>query len=332
MKDLMNIHIDHGSLIPKYRQIINLISDAVDSGAMKSGDPLPSINVLMDRFNLSRDTVFKSYQELKQRGLVESIPGKGYFIREAKTKVLLFLDKYSPFKEGLYNSMRQNLPENFSIDLYFHHYNIDVFENVLKSGLSRYHKFVVMSINHPKTPAILKDLKKGSLLMLDVIHGAPEHLPAVYQEFEFSFYNCLVEASDLLKKYREVVFVLRPETDHPSESATAFENFCRDFEIKAKVIPQLDNEEILKDKAYIVVSDDDLVRIVEKSKIKHYRLGQDIGIISYNDTPVKKVIAEGITVISSDFPEMGKEVAKFLMEPVFFHKQIPTRLITRSSL
>ncbi|MGC9344517.1 MAG: GntR family transcriptional regulator [Bacteroidales bacterium] len=326
------INIDHGSSIPKYRQIINQIYDALNAGQLKPGQSLPSVNLLIEELKLSRDTVFKAYQELKRSGIIESIPGKGYFIRDSRTKILLFLDKYSPFKEGLYNAMRSDLSENYSIDLYFHHYNIDVFENVLQSGLSRYNFFIVMSIDHPGASAILNNLRRKNVLILDVVHGAPPELPSVYQEFEFAFYSCLEEVKFKLEKYKELVFVLRPETDHPIESAKAFKNFCCANEIKSKVVSSLKVENISRETAYIVVSDDDLVMIVEKARSESMILGKDIGIISYNDTPVKKVIGEGITVISTDFPEMGKQVAKFIKGPFMIRKKIPTRLIMRNSL
>lgn len=328
----IKIHIDHNSSIPKYRQIVRQVSDAAGSGKVSAGDPLPSVNELILSLDISRDTAFKAYENLKNLGIIEAFPGKGYFIRNVRTRVLLFLDKYSPFKEGLYNSLRKNLPANFSIDLYFHHYNIKVFADVLTNAVGRYNFFVIMSFDHKGITDILQKMDKNKVLMLDVTHRAPEFLSMIYQDFRNSFYECLVEAVKSLKQYREVIYVLRPETHHPVESAEAFQNFCSDYHIKGKTISELVEEQIKKNFAYIVVSDDDLVMIIEKASKKKFRLGVDIGLISYNDTPVKKVIAEGITVISTDFIEMGKSVATYLLNPGRVNKRIPTRLIRRKSL
>jgi DNA-binding transcriptional regulator YhcF (GntR family) len=326
------LKVDHDSSIPKYRQIINQIEDAAGSGLIKPGDSLPSVNELIRELELSRDTVFKAYEHLKKRGLIESIQSKGYFVRKVVIRVLLFLDKYSPFKEGLYNSMRGELPENYSIDLYFHHYNIDVFHNVLENGIGRYNFFVIMSFSHEKVQAILSQIDKKKSLILDVVHGAPEEIPRIYQDFNESFYSCLAGVEKELRTYNEILFVLRPETHHPPESAKGFINFCSDYGLRGKVLSKLDEGNISSRKAYIVVSDEDLVMIVEYLDKNKLQIGKDIGLISYNDTPVKKVIAGGITVISTDFARMGRATADYLKHPSYVNIGVPTKLIKRNSL
>mgnify|MGYP006284904501 CR=1 FL=1 len=326
------IFIDKNSSVPVYRQIIIQVEDAIGSGLLAPGSGLPSVNHLIKSLNISRDTAFKAYEHLKARGVIESIQSKGYFVREGKIRVLLFLDLYSPFKEGLYNAMRRELPQNFSIDLYFHHYNPEVFRDVLENGKGRYQYFVIMSFEDERITKILEKMDKDRVLILDMCYGAPEHLPRICQDFGDAFYRCLFTARKKLDKYSEVLYVLKPETHHPEESAIAFINFCSDHGINGKVLDKIREEDIKKNRAYIVVSDDDLVSIVDKSHRKRYELGKDIGIISYNDTAVKKIIAGGITVISTDFSEMGKKVANFLLSPRFTGISIPTEFIERNSL
>ncbi len=326
------VFIDKNSSVPVYRQIIIQVEDAIGSGFLTRGSSLPSVNHLIKSLNISRDTAFKAYEHLKARGVIESIQSKGYFVRESKIRVLLFLDFYSPFKEGLYNAMRKKLPQNFSIDLYFHHYNPEVFQEVLENGKGRYQHFVIMSFEDERIKKMLQKMDKDRVLILDMCYGAPEHLPRICQDFGDAFYSCLFSARKKLGKYSEVLYVLRPETHHPEESAIAFINFCSDHGIKGKVLEKMRKEDVQKNRAYIVVSDDDLVSIVEMSHKNRYELGKDIGVISYNDTAVKKIIAGGISVISTDFSEMGKKVADFLISPRFTGVSIPTQFIERNSL
>ena len=65
--------------------------------------------------------------------------------------------------------------------------------------------------------------------------------------------------------------------------------------------------------AYLTIDDNDLVTIVETAIANKWRIGKDIGIISYNDTPLKKVVANGITVISTCFAEMGEKIAQMVI-------------------
>ena len=65
--------------IPKYKQIINAIENAIENGLLKKGDQVPSINTIKNNNKLSRDTVLMAFNELKHRGIIESIVGKGYY-------------------------------------------------------------------------------------------------------------------------------------------------------------------------------------------------------------------------------------------------------------
>ena len=56
------------------------------SKKLRKGDQLPSINSIRNDNNLSRDTVMLAFNKLKERGIVEAIPGKGYFIKSEDTK------------------------------------------------------------------------------------------------------------------------------------------------------------------------------------------------------------------------------------------------------
>ena len=98
------LNMDISGSHTKMQRVINAILNAINYGAYEIGDELPSINKISTQFSLSRDTVFKAYRELKKRGLVESIRAKGYRVARVTSKVLLFLDSYSPFKDELYNS------------------------------------------------------------------------------------------------------------------------------------------------------------------------------------------------------------------------------------
>ena len=81
-----------------------------------------------------------------------------------------------------------------------------------------------------------------------------------------------------------------------------------DFEILDEIYDGMELQ--IKD-LYVTISEEDLVSLVQQIRDRHYKLGEDIGIISYNDTPLKALL--GITVISTDFQKMGKEAAKMIL-------------------
>jgi len=79
-------------------------------------------------------------------------------------------------------------------------------------------------------------------------------------------------------------------------------------------------------------SDRDLVQIIEKASVCNFTIGKDVGLISYNDTPLKKVVANGITTISTDFSEMGKILAAMILNNSKENIENKSQLILRNSL
>lgn len=61
-------------------------------------------------------------------------------------------------------------------------------------------------------------------------------------------------------------------------------------------------------------------------------MGKYVGVISYNETPLKKIILNGITTISTDFQMMGEKAAQLIPEESTEHVEIPFYLTQRSSL
>ena len=102
------------------------------------------------------------------------------------------------------------------------------------------------------------------------------------------------------------MIMIFPGFREPLGMKIGFENFCKDFAFDYEIITEFRNREIKKGEVYIIPSDRDLVRVIEKSKIQKLQLGSDYGIISYNETPLKKVVENGITTISTNFEAMGK--------------------------
>lgn len=82
------IQIDPRSSQPIYEQIINQVKENIMKGIMLPGDQLPSIRQLSSIVLANPNTVSKAYQELERTGVIETIRGKGTFIRtDYKAKV-----------------------------------------------------------------------------------------------------------------------------------------------------------------------------------------------------------------------------------------------------
>src|SRR5881398_2753431 len=64
-----------------YLQLVDQVKAAAAAGAVRPGDPLPGIRPLAEELRVNRNTVAKAYGELESQGIVESLAGKGCFVR-----------------------------------------------------------------------------------------------------------------------------------------------------------------------------------------------------------------------------------------------------------
>jgi len=78
--------------------------------------------------------------------------------------------------------------------------------------------------------------------------------------------------------------------------------------------------------------ENDLVILIEKIIDAKIEVGKKVGVISYNETPLKKIILKGITTISTDFQLMGEKAAQLIRERSKEHVAIPFYLTMRESI
>ncbi|HDR50292.1 MAG TPA: GntR family transcriptional regulator, partial [Mariniphaga anaerophila] len=172
---------------------------------------------------------------------------------------------------------------------------------------------------------------RDRVFILDRLKSELKNYPVVYQDFESDFYEALTDGLPLLKKYRKLVFV-HPGGKEPAERVKGFERFCSENHFNFEVIKSLDGVRPGLYEAWFLISDRDLVQMVKIAREYKYKLGKKFGIVSFNDTMLKEVVAGGITTISTDFTEMGKALGTMLLNHQAGQLRNPSRLIVRNSL
>ncbi|MNI91594.1 DNA-binding transcriptional repressor EbgR [compost metagenome] len=94
----------------------------------------------------------------------------------------------------------------------------------------------------------------------------------------------------------------------------------------------IDEENVEKGTCYINIIEDDLVKLLNKVIQNKLVIGKDVGVISYNETPLKKFILNGITTISTDFEMMGRLAAELIMNKSKERVEVPFYLKLRPSV
>lgn len=315
MKHQDIISLDTDKAVSKYRQIVDSVIEAIQKGRLKTGDKIPSINAVCKQWNLSRDTVVNAYHELKARGIVSAAPGKGFYIESThitlKHNIFVLFDELNSFKEVLYNAFLENIKKDTQVDIYFHHFNRKLFDKLIEEARGNYTTYVIMPAKFTHTLQTLQTLH-GRVVILDQL---PKELvnryASVFQNFEKDTYQALMSGLKEIRKYQKLIMVY-PGGKEPEGQYKGFLRFCQEVDMDHELIHDLHDRKITRGEAYLVVWDRDLVKLVKEAKAQNLTLGTHLGIISYNDTPLKEVVANGITTISTDFEKMGMLLARLV--------------------
>lgn len=80
--------IDSMSRKPVYEQIIEQVETFLLNDVLHAGDQIPSVRTVTIQNAINPRTVLKAYNDLDTRGLIRSVPGKGYFVCEEAKQIL----------------------------------------------------------------------------------------------------------------------------------------------------------------------------------------------------------------------------------------------------
>ncbi|MFC3562635.1 substrate-binding domain-containing protein [Pedobacter jamesrossensis] len=334
------LKIDTCSATPKYLQVRDSIVSALECGKLKKGDVLPSINDLSYILDISRDTTEKGYRYLKNTGFINSIPGKGYYISNSEYKkdirVCLLFNKLSAHKKIIYDAFSDALGDQAFIDFYIYNNDYAIFKKLIKSTKNDYSHYVI--IPHfvdggEDAFEIIDSIPKEKLLILDKqVQGVNGDYASIYENFATDIYQALTTVLPNLSKYRAVKIVFPKKSYYPKEILKGIKLFCNQYGFNFVVVDNMEKEVINRGDLYINVMEDDLVQLLEKVINLGLEVGKDVGIISYNETPLKKYILNGITTVSTDFKMMGYMAAQAVLNNSKAKHAVPFNVILRDSL
>ena len=304
---------------PKFKTVVHFIEEQIQNGAFGLGDQIPSVNALRIRFGLSRSSIFLAMEDLKSRGIIEAEPAVGYYVRstsiEVQKKILLLFNELNAFKEKIYQSLVEELGSTASVDIMFHNYDRRVFEALLREAEGRYTSYVLMPGKFTGLSTLLDHLQEqGKVYLLDHFNDdIAGRYPGVRQDFYMDTYDALLKNLNSIRKYDTLVLV-QHEAKEPEERYKGILQFAEEFGFGSIFLPSIQNSDLHRGILYITPNDRELACIIKKAESQNLEIGSDIGIISYNDTPLKEILCGGITTLSTDFTQMGKTMASLIQE------------------
>lgn len=338
----MRIKIDTYSKDPIYKQLIDYIEKLVHDGQMPAGYQLPSMNELAAELKISKETVKKAYGFLVERGIIVPKQGKGFYVAErdhSRLQVLVIFDKFSVYKQIMFNALAAELGPNADITILNHNQSIDLFEYYLDSYLDRYDWYVIaphFQLDDETQERAVRQIKRipyRKLIMIDHLQpGMSGQFGAVYQDFENDIYDGLSEGLDAERRGTLQVITL-PTSLYGPIIRQSVERFGRDNGIPV-VFHTRTPGSIHPGDTFLVLNsqlDAGLVELARKIERQGLVIGKDVRIISYNEYEINELILGGLTTVSTDFREMGRTAAEMILSHRLVQLRNPFHMIRRKT-
>lgn len=341
----MKINVDTGSNTPIYRQIVDYVSSSIIESRARAGELLPSMNELAAELGISKETVKKAYAILRDHGYIEAKQGKGFYIAPRKSgrkmKVLVLFDKLSTYKQLTFNKMQEILGDRAEIVIRFHNQSIDLLEYYLDENLDSYDYYVVsphFPLDEKSQKAVLKQLKRipnRKFIMMDNwMSELQGNYGAVYQDFKNDAYDGLSQGLDKLKKFKRLNVITTESSLYHSDIQYSVMRFCRDNRIDVAFHSTFSPEVVNANEVYLILNSQMETAIIDIARIakdKGLRIGKDISVISYNESPINEIVLGGLTTISTDFAKMGEIAARMILSRTMIKTRCEFRMNRRSS-
>lgn len=335
------IYIDPEANLPKYLQVSNGVIRAIELNKLRKGDQLPSLRKLSEELDISFDTAKKAYDVLKKRNIVVAAHGKSNVVNTTgplpEYRIFLLFNKLGSHKRIIYDSFTQAFTGHAEIDLHVYNNNLHLFRHLLETKNPGYTHYVIiphLADDPVEMKSIIDQYLAGENLVLlgKEITGIATPHATVHEDFANDIYSSLKKAEERLDKYQVLKLIVPENSYYPPEIMKGFMRFAEDYGYESEVTAIAPSSVLKKGDVLITLNDEDLATVIHLAQSQELTIGRDLGIISYNETPLKEVLLNGITTISTDFRMMGKLAAEQVMNHSHRHIHVPFRLTLRSSL
>ncbi len=322
---MIDFHIDKDSTVAIYKQLVNEVASAVRDNRLLPGQLIPSMNELSDRLGISKETVKKAYGVLREKSIIESRQGKGFYIREKNREdsisVLFLFDKINAAKQSIIEGFNSEVDSRCKETILIYNQDVRMFEYLVNENLGNFDYYVIAP--HFKTNAeglekvtrTLRRIPFSKLILVDNrIKTLKGNYGVAFQDFEEDAYNCLMQVSDEFRKVSRISVITRPNSLYCQYIQKGIARFGAESGIETVFLTGVP-QGIIRKEAFLLLNselDAGLLAIAKCAEESGLEVGKDYFIISYNDSPLDCLVLGGLTTISTNFDEMGKEAARMV--------------------
>jgi GntR family transcriptional regulator of arabinose operon len=326
---------------PKYQKLKEYLKKTIIDSELKSGDRIPSENVLSAKFNISRHTVRKALGELVNEGWLITTQGKGTFIRDTEInnhkerRIIAVMTTYLSdyIFPSIIRGIDQVLAENgYNIVLFCTNNRFDTESICLQNLLSQninglivettksalpnpnldiYHEFQKRNIPVLFMHGSYKGFKAASVFEDDVEAGyiAAKHLI----ELNHTKIGCIFKIDDIQGHARYEGFIKA----HREHNLTVSDNNTLWFDtadLSYKIKENGPVEELINECTAIVCYNEQVaIKMIDIIRAKNIQVPDRISLVSFDDSDLATASEIKITTVAHPKEKLGMEAAKIML-------------------
>lgn len=312
---------------PIYKQIIDHFENAIIAERLKPAEGVPSMNELAAKYGISKETVKKAYGVLSKRGLLEPRQGKGFFVtsreKGSNVRVLVLVDTLTPYRQAFINAFSEAMGNKMEMVILLHNQDINLLEYYIDNNLGKYDYYLLTphfqrdEKTHAKVLRQINRFPNRQLILADTMpEGLNGSFGAVYQDYSGDAAQALQSALPSFRFYPFLDVFTMENSLYGDIIEDSIERFCNDNRINVKFHKGISENMIHKGQVCLLLNSQadaallSLHRIVKKKGLK---IGENIRVISYNESPICEILFDGLTTISADFAGMGRRCAEMIL-------------------
>lgn len=316
------------SFIPLYKRLFDHYREKILTQEIKPGHQIDSINRMMRKFDVSRETSKLVLKMLCDEKLIISRMGKGSFVAPISTtrKVWgMVIPFYSSNLEQLIDHLGEEAKQRGRQLLYFIGYNNPrEEERLVGSMILEGYEAVIIVPNHDEsltsefyrklfaghTCVVLADNTMSGSFFRYVIQSydlgvkrAIDYLVSRTEKNLLFLKNDTWKGRNLLYEFMEQTFTTIITSNYPA--------------MKVYVVNDVNEtgREFIMEKnigGILCCTDTDAMRVIGRLKKAGFSFPQDIALVSYGNTELTELFVPAITVIDCRYSEMAAQTAKLI--------------------
>ncbi len=306
------LRVDSASAVPKYRQVIDAITDAIERNRLKVGDKLPSITELCNNNRIGRDTVLLALNYLKSKGIITSHQGKGYFISSVEVKceerIMIIFNEISNHTHSLFHALIGALDSRMLFDVCFYNNDRQRLTKIIGNNSGKYSTYILVAEASDDCQALISNLPDRKIVLFDRPGNGAMQNGMLFHDHAADIEEILHQLKDRLSKYRRLVFLHQSEAE-PYGRVAGFKRYCEKEAIDFKIFGPNETYKPELMELYFVSGDSNLAGLVRTARSRFFDIGKNFGIVSFDETVLKEVILGGLTTIDTDYEKLGSKMA-----------------------